>query len=130
MLLLLSGLFALPQVWTDHLYELYVWRFLQGLVVGGVWPALQALINAQCPRRIQGRVFGVTASSRFLGNLAGPTAAGAIAGFASISAIFALSGLLLIATGALVGSTTHDRAWREDMKEKIAAWAHRLHIRH
>ncbi|ADU92829.1 MFS transporter [Geobacillus sp. Y412MC52] len=130
MLLVLSGLFALPQVWTDHLYELYVWRFLQGLVVGGVWPSIQALINAQSPRRIQGRVFGVTASSRFLGNLTGPTAAGAIAGFFSISSIFALSGLLLIATGALVGHATHDRAWREEIKEKIAAWTHRLHSRH
>ncbi len=107
-----------------------MWRFLQGLVVGGVWPSIQALINAQSPRRIQGRVFGVTASSRFLGNLTGPTAAGAIAGFFSISSIFALSGLLLIATGALVGYATHDRAWREEMKERIAAWTHRLHSRH
>ncbi|WP_445613456.1 MFS transporter [Geobacillus sp. YF-1] len=131
-LLVLSGLFALPQVWTDHIYALYVWRFLQGLVVGGVWPALQALINAQSPRRIQGRVFGVTASSRFLGNLTGPTAAGAIAGLFSIASIFALSGLLLIATGALVGYA-HRRAstpWREEMKEKLAAWTHRLHSRH
>lgn len=129
-LLVLSGLFALPQVWTDNIYELYVWRFLQGLVVGGVWPSIQALINVNSPRRIQGRVFGVTASSRFLGNLTGPTAAGAIAGAFSISSIFALSGLLLIATGALVGYATHDRAWREEMKEKIAAWTHRLHSRH
>ncbi|AMX84674.1 MFS transporter [Geobacillus subterraneus] len=133
MLLLLSGLFALPQVWTDHLYELYVWRFLQGLVVGGVWPALQALINAQCPRRIQGRVFGVTASSRFLGNLTGPTAAGAVAGLFSIAYMFALSGLLLIATGALVGYANRQAAAGAqsfDIKEKLAAWKHRLHSRH
>ncbi|WP_044736074.1 MFS transporter [Geobacillus kaustophilus] len=132
MLLVLSGLLALPQVWTDHIYELYVWRFLQGLVVGGVWPAIQALINVQSPRRIQGRVFGVTASSRFLGNLAGPTAAGAIAGLCSTTYIFALSGLLLVATGILVGYAHRSapNTARGEMKEKLVAWMHRLHSRH
>jgi DHA1 family multidrug resistance protein-like MFS transporter len=128
----LSGLFALPQVWTDNIYALYVWRFLQGLVVGGVWPAIQALINVQSPRRIQGRVFGVTASSRFLGNLTGPTAAGAIASLFSIAYIFAFSSLLLIVTGALVGYA-HRRSssvWRKEMKEKLTTWTHRLHSRH
>jgi DHA1 family multidrug resistance protein-like MFS transporter len=131
--MVLSGLLALPQVWTHNIYELYFWRFLQGLFVGGLWPAIQALINLNSPSRIQGRAFGVTASSRFLGNLTGPAAAGAISGVFSTQYVFALSGLLLIATGlfakGFIKPDVRANTWHQEVKDKIVSLKHYLHGR-
>ncbi|MFC7391802.1 MFS transporter [Scopulibacillus cellulosilyticus] len=100
--MVLCGLFTLPQIWTHHIWELYIWRFAQGLLLGGMWPAIQALIHLKTAKHIQGRAFGVTSSSRFLGNLAGPLVAGWISGYLSISYVFAFSGILLILGSLLV----------------------------
>ncbi|MFC4619601.1 MFS transporter [Camelliibacillus cellulosilyticus] len=97
--MVLCGLFALPQLWTHNIYELYVWRFVQGLFIGGMWPAIQALIHKKSPQEIQGRAFGITSSSRFLGNLTGPMVGGYISGALSTVYVFAFSGIVLILGG-------------------------------
>jgi DHA1 family multidrug resistance protein-like MFS transporter len=94
--MLLSGLLALPQIWTKNIYELYLWRFLQGLFIGGMWPAIQSLIHKRSPKMVQGRAFGVTASSRFLGNLSGPIVGGYISGALATNYVFLFSGVVLI----------------------------------
>lgn len=97
-----SGILFLPQLWTDNIYELYVWRFMQGLLLGGVWPAIQTLIHKKTPPDIQGRAFGVTSSVRFLGNLAGPLIGGWISGSYVTAYVFGFAGILLMAGGLLV----------------------------
>ncbi|MGV3487259.1 MAG: MFS transporter [Tuberibacillus sp.] len=100
--MVLSGVLALPQLWTHNIYELYVWRFLQGLFIGGMWPAIQSLIHKRSPKIVQGRAFGVTASSRFLGNLTGPMVSGYISGVFATTYVFLFSGLVLIAGSLFV----------------------------
>ncbi|WP_349409720.1 MFS transporter [Pseudalkalibacillus sp. SCS-8] len=97
-----SGVLFLPQLFTDNIYELYVWRFIQGLVLGGVWPAIQTLIHKKTPADIQGRAFGVTASCRFLGNLTGPIIGGWISGSFATAYVFGFAGAILMAGGILV----------------------------
>ncbi|WP_132745459.1 MFS transporter [Scopulibacillus darangshiensis] len=96
------GLLVLPQMFSHNLTELYIWRFAQGLLLGGMWPAIQALIHKKTAKHIQGRAFGITSSSRFLGNLAGPLVAGWISGNISIIYVFAFSGIILILGSFLV----------------------------
>jgi DHA1 family multidrug resistance protein-like MFS transporter len=100
--MLLTGLLSFPQLWTESLYELYFWRFLQGLLLGGMWPAIQTLIHKRTPDEIQGRAFGVTASCRFLGNLAGPIAGGFISGLFSTAYVFAFAGIILMIGSVMV----------------------------
>jgi DHA1 family multidrug resistance protein-like MFS transporter len=100
-IMLISGVLFFPQLWTDTVYELYAWRFLQGLILGGVWPALQTLIHKKTPETIQGRAFGVTASCRFLGNLTGPLIGGWISGAFATAYVFGFAGVILI-VGALL----------------------------
>ncbi len=100
--MLFSGLLFFPQLWTDNIYELYIWRFLQGLILGGVWPAIQALIHKKTPPDIQGRAFGVTASCRFLGNLIGPIVGGWISGSFMTAYVFGFAGALLVVGSGLV----------------------------
>ncbi len=96
------GVLVLPQMFSHNLTELYIWRFAQGLLLGGMWPAIQALIHKNTAKHIQGRAFGITSSSRFLGNLAGPLIAGWISGAISIMYVFLFSGILLIGGSVLV----------------------------
>lgn len=98
----LCGILVLPQMFSHNIFELYIWRFAQGLTLGGLWPSIQTLIHKKTARHIQGRAFGVTASSRFLGNLIGPLAAGWISGTISIKYVFLFSGVLLIIGSGLV----------------------------
>ncbi|WLD94177.1 MFS transporter [Alkalihalobacillus sp. AL-G] len=101
-IMLFSGILFFPQLWTDSVYELYAWRFLQGLILGGVWPALQTLIYKKTPETIQGRAFGVTASCRFLGNLIGPIIGGWISGAFLTAYVFGFAGVILIIGSVLV----------------------------
>lgn len=96
------GLLVLPQMFSHNLTELYIWRFAQGLLLGGMWPAIQALIHKNTEKHIQGRAFGVTSSSRFLGNLTGPLVAGWLSGSFAIGYVFAFSGIILILGSFLV----------------------------
>ncbi|WP_221568158.1 MFS transporter [Alkalihalobacillus sp. TS-13] len=105
--MLLSGLLFFPQLWTDNIYELYIWRFLQGLILGGVWPAIQTLIHKKTPDDIQGRAFGVTASCRFLGNLTGPIIGGWISGSFMTAYVFGFAGALLVIGSGLVKWGVH-----------------------
>ncbi|MGP4081789.1 MFS transporter [Pseudalkalibacillus sp. R45] len=101
-LMLVSGILFFPQLWTDNIYELYIWRFLQGLILGGVWPALQTLIHKKTPPAIQGRAFGVTGSCRFLGNLTGPIIGGWISGSFITAYVFGFAGVILVMGSVLV----------------------------
>lgn len=112
--MLLCGVLALPQLWTHGIYELYVWRFLQGLFLGGMWPAIQSLIHKRSPKIVQGRAFGVTSSSRFLGNLTGPMAGGYISGAFATIYVFLFSGLVLIAGSGFV-------KWRIKPDQQVSA---------
>ena len=100
--MVLSGILALPQLWTHNIYELYIWRFLQGLFIGGMWPAIQSLIHKRSPKMVQGRAFGLTASSRFLGNLTGPMVSGVISGAFATTYVFLFSGVVLLAGSVFV----------------------------
>ncbi|MGM7700277.1 MFS transporter [Pseudalkalibacillus sp. Hm43] len=104
-----SGVLFLPQLWTDNIYELYIWRFIQGLLLGGVWPAIQTLIYKKTPADIEGRAFGVTASCRFLGNLIGPLIGGWISGNFVTAYVFGFAGVILMAGSVLVKFGVHDR---------------------
>lgn len=108
-----SGVLFLPQLWTDNIYELYVWRFVQGLLLGGVWPAIQTLIHKKTPSDIQGRAFGVTASCRFLGNLTGPLIGGWISGSFVTAYVFGFAGFILMIGSILVklGVNNTDRSY-------------------
>lgn len=100
--MLIAGVLYLPQLWTQNVYELYFWRFLQGLVLGGMFPAIQALIKKRTPEYIQGRAYGINSSFTFLGNLTGPIIGGLISGHFSVAYVFVFAGFMLLVGGIIV----------------------------
>ncbi len=65
LLLILSGLFFIPQGFVDSLWQLIVLRFIFGLAVGGLIPCTTAFIRQACPISMQGEVLGYNQSFRF-----------------------------------------------------------------
>ncbi|WP_059104948.1 MFS transporter [Shouchella shacheensis] len=95
-LLILSGLFFIPQAFVTELWQLIVLRFLFGIQVGGLIPCTTAYIRQVCPVSMQGEVLGYNQSFRFLGNVIGPVSGGIIASSFGIPFVFIASGLLFL----------------------------------
>ncbi|AXF57929.1 MFS transporter [Salicibibacter kimchii] len=102
LLLVLSGLFFIPQAFVTELWQLVLLRFLYGIQVGGLIPCTTAYIRQVAPVAMQGEVLGYNQSFRFLGNVIGPVSGGVIASSFGIPAVFIFSGILLIITAVVV----------------------------
>lgn len=85
----------LPQAFVHSAYTLMALRFLLGFALGGLQPAVQALIRRNTPGTVMGRVFGYNTSFMMAGNLVGPNLGGLVSSFWGIPAVFFVtSGLL------------------------------------
>lgn len=83
------------QLFFHSLAGFGILRFIYGLFFAAVFPALNALIVKTTDPDFRGRAFSLNQSSSQLGNMAGPIAGGALAGYVPIPAVFVLNGVLL-----------------------------------
>ncbi|MBM7631965.1 MFS family permease [Geomicrobium sediminis] len=110
-LLLLSGLFFIPQAFVTELWHLILLRFLFGIAVGGLIPCTTAYIRQVCPISMQGEVLGYNQSFRFLGNVIGPVSGGFIAGTLGIPMVFIITGgLFFVAAICLKLVLSHENS--------------------
>lgn len=82
------SLLYVPQAWITNVWLLLFVRFLTGLCIGGMLPAISALLRALTPIEMQGSVFGYLSSANSLGNVSGALFGGVIANAFGISHIF------------------------------------------
>ncbi|MCC9023764.1 MFS transporter [Bacillus nakamurai] len=104
-LLTAAAVFFIPQALASSLSMLLVFRFLFGMVMGGMLPCITAAIRVQAPGSIQGEVLGYNVSFRFLGNVLGPLLGGAVSSSFSISAAFYVTAFLFLAGAGLLWLT-------------------------
>ncbi|MCL2333493.1 MAG: multidrug efflux MFS transporter [Candidatus Methanoplasma sp.] len=93
--LITAGLFFIPQAFVHTPWELMGWRFLLGITLGGLTPAVITLVRKITPEAHVGRIFGFTMSAQYLGIFGGAVFGG------QVSAAFGIPTVLLI-TGALM----------------------------
>lgn len=98
-LLFMAGIVYLPGALVTNIWQLVILRFLLGISIGGIIPVRIAYIRQTAPLSMQGEVLGYNTSLRFLGNIIGPALGGAIAGFFGFSAVFVVTGVLLLTGG-------------------------------
>lgn len=100
--LLIASVFCfIPQALVSTLWQLMIFRFLFGMVMGGIIPCITAFIRQTAPVSMQGEVLGYNTSFKFLGNVAGPVLGGTIAGGFGISAVFYVTAGLFL-SGAIL----------------------------
>jgi MFS family permease len=101
-LLFASSLLFIPQALATSLWQLVLFRFLFGMVVGGLIPCMTAYIRTAAPLSMQGEVLGYNVSFRFLGNVIGPAMGGIISGFYGITTVFYITSFIFLCSGILL----------------------------
>lgn len=95
--LLGSAATMIPQGLAGSVWQLFAWRFLLGLFLGGLLPSVYALIRKYTPDGMESRSYSLNSSSLSLGNFLGPITGGFVSGYTGIGGIFYLSAALLLA---------------------------------
>jgi MFS family permease len=83
-----------PQTFASGLWQLAAMHFVPSFFLGGIAPALQALLAANTDSGHQGRVFGLNTSASSAGAAIGPLV-GSAAAMLSYRAVFPVTALLL-----------------------------------
>jgi len=86
-----SALFAMPQAFVVRTWQLFLVRIGYGAFIGGIVPAVQAMIGIRAPAERRAGIMGVTSTALMLGNLTGPLVGGTIAGSFGLRSVFLLA---------------------------------------
>lgn len=102
----------------DSVYELFILRFIMGAVTGFI-PTSLALIAAQTPKNIAGRVLGTLQTGNVTGTLFGPVIGGFLADTVGFSFTFIYTSIaLLVATLVVYFGVKEIRQNKKTAKEK------------
>ncbi len=93
--LLGTGLTSFPQALVNQVYQLLLLRFVYGLFVGGILPALYTLTSLNVSVERRGGIMGITRSGLLIGNVIGPVTGGFLSASLGIRPIFIIMTVLL-----------------------------------
>jgi len=94
-----TGITCAPQAFVNQAYQLFSLRFIYGLFVGGILPALYTLTSLNVSEERRGGILGITRSGLLIGNVIGPVFGGILAASLGIRPLFIfMSALLLLVT--------------------------------
>lgn len=94
--LIAAGLLYLPQAFVRNPWQLMALRFLLGLTMGGLSPAVNTLVKKITPSSLTGRVFGLSISAGYLGIFGGSVLGGQMAAAFGIRSVFYITAALLL----------------------------------
>lgn len=92
--------------WAD--WQFIVLRFLMGIGLSGLMPAITALIRHNVSGHIAGTVLGYSTSAQYLGMVLGPLAGGMVANLYGMNAVFFMTACIM-ATAALLVAIARQR---------------------
>lgn len=93
--LAVAGVLLIPQAYVQSGWQLVLLRLLMGLALGGLLPCIAAVIRHSVPDARVGRVLGLSTSSQYVGQVAGPMMGGFVGGHFGMRAVFLGTALLL-----------------------------------
>jgi MFS family permease len=92
----LAGGLLVPQAFITAPWQLVGLRFLMGLALAGLMPAITALIRRSAPDAAIGRILGFSQSAQYFGQIAGPFAGAAVAASFGMRAVFIATALTML----------------------------------
>ena len=101
-----AGVLMLPQAFVDAPWQLVGLRFLMGLTLAGLMPAITALIRRNAPDAAIGRLLGLSQSAQYFGQIAGPFAG------ASVASRFGMRAVFLATSAAMLAAAVANEAMR------------------
>jgi len=100
--LVVTGLFLLPQAWVTNWWELCGLRFLMGLSIAGLLPAIGKLIRGYASDRSSGSLLGILQSAQFAGYVLGPLTGGQVGARFGFGHVFYVTAALMFISAGLV----------------------------
>ena len=91
-----AGVLLVPQGFATAPWQLVMLRFLMGLALAGLLPAITALIRRNAPDAAMGRILGFSQSAQYLGQIAGPLAGAFVAAHFGMRAVFFATAVALL----------------------------------
>jgi DHA1 family multidrug resistance protein-like MFS transporter len=107
-----AALFTVPQAYAPGYSWFVAERFLAGLFLAGILPAVNAMIGRGLAESDRGRAYGFTASASFLGAGLGPASGGLIGATFGLSSVFLVAGGLLSVLALWVAARVPGRPHR------------------
>ncbi|ONG54023.1 MFS transporter [Pseudoroseomonas deserti] len=98
--LLACGLLLIPQAFVTESWQLIGLRFLMGLSLAGLLPAIAATIRHKVPQGAAGTILGYNTSAQYAGQVLGPLAGGFVGGHVGMQAVFLATALIMFAGAA------------------------------
>lgn len=100
-----AALAFIPQAMAGTVWQLLLARFGLGMFLGGLIPAVNALIRKYTPDGMESRAYSFNSSTLSLGNMVGPITGGALSGWIGIQGLFILSAVMMLLNGIWVWTT-------------------------
>lgn len=105
--MLVAAVIVFLQGSVADVWQLLILRFLQGLALGGIIPAINTLIKLYTSENHIGRVFGISQALMFLGQSSGSIGGGLIAAGFGSAEVFSIMGVVALASSALAYLTIY-----------------------
>jgi MFS family permease len=96
-----SAALLVPQAFARAYWQLVVLRFLMGLSLAGLLPAIAAQIRHSVPDRITGTMLGFSTSAQYAGQVTGPLLGGVVGGQIGMRWVFVATAVLMALSAAL-----------------------------
>ena len=99
--LLAAAALLVPQALVTATWQLLILRFLMGLALAGLLPAITTLIRHNVPDGVAGQILGFSQSAQFAGQVAGPLMGGFVGAHIGIRPVFLATGALMLCGAAI-----------------------------
>jgi DHA1 family multidrug resistance protein-like MFS transporter len=96
------GCFTIPQAFVHNVWAFLALRFGVGCFLGGIIPTANAWIGRLFPSELRGTVYGLSYSASFVGMFIGPITGGVIAAHLGFTAVFLVTGGLVLLNASWV----------------------------
>ena len=98
--MLACGITLIPQAFVTQSWQLIGLRFLMGISLAGLLPAIAATIRHTVPQGAAGTILGYNTSAQYAGQVLGPLAGGFVGGHVGMRAVFIVTAAIMIGGAA------------------------------
>ncbi len=98
--LLACGVLLIPQAFVTNSWQLIFLRFLMGISLAGLLPAINSTIRHNVPQGAVGTILGYSTSAQYAGQVVGPVAGGFVGGHLGMRAVFMATTVIMFGGAA------------------------------
>lgn len=98
--LIACGVLLIPQALISESWQLIGLRFLMGISLAGLLPAISATLRHSVPQNAAGTILGYNTSALYTGQVLGPLAGGFVGGHIGMRSVFVATAVIMFAGAA------------------------------